>query len=359
MQLAPENIARYEAEAPALLESVTSGEAAFIMKRDPHTDYCVQFDAGWCRIHRDYGDAFLGDACHFYPRITRALNDVLVTSIALSCPEAARLSLCEEGGFSLGPREAQRQPFLLNNYLPGDVAPEAALATHERFLAEAANPAFTAERNLMRLSSVARALAHQPPAQWDDASRFYFTMAEGRLPQAEPSVHDPIHLVQALTGLVQASKATSRPALMALLARMQDAVGIAIADDGAMTVLPDAAERMLRLMHCLRDAASTVQPVLMRYVQAQLSQALFPYAGLGNNVVERLTILAVRTATFKLALGAAAGEGALDDARIVDVAYTLSRFMDHLADATLSLAIYGETGWVREARLRGLLGDAA
>lgn len=111
----------------------------------PATDYCVKFDAGWCAIHRDYGPEFLGDACNFYPRVTRALDDHVFTSIALSCPESARLMLYGEDPFGADPREELRIPFSLRNYLPQGMSADDALALHRKFVEEAGNPAFTAE----------------------------------------------------------------------------------------------------------------------------------------------------------------------------------------------------------------------
>lgn len=354
MQLAPQNLEKWSHEAPALLESAAIDQVPAIMKRDPATDHCVQFSAGWCRIHQHYGSDFLGDACHFYPRINRALNDTVLTALALSCPEAARLMLYGDAPFSLQPHEALRQPFFLTNYLPEGVSPEAALAVHQRFVEEGGDTTRTAERNLMHVSTVARAMEQMNPGQWAEAVPFYFTMAEGRLPTPEAHPHDLIHLVQALCGLVLASQATNRPALMALLARMQEAVGMRIGADGALEVLADAPARGIALLHKARAREEALQPVLRRYLQSQLAQAMFPHAGLGGNLSERLTILAVRFATFRLAL--LTGDGS--PASVIETAYVLARFMDHLADPTLSLAIYRETGWVREARLRGLLGDA-
>ena len=78
MQLTAETVAKYKAEAPELMDAVSTGEAEFIMKRDPVTDTCVKFEGGWCGIHRDYGEAFLGDACQFSPafrvRLGRSLS---------------------------------------------------------------------------------------------------------------------------------------------------------------------------------------------------------------------------------------------------------------------------------------------
>jgi len=362
MQLSRDTVALFEREAPQLLDAVDTGEAEFIMKRDPQTDYCVKFDAGWCGIHRDYGSDFLGDACHFYPRVTRAFDDTVTTTLALSCPEAARLMVLGESSLDFGPRDELRVPFTLTNYLPASMPVEDALALHQLFIEQLGKDDAGPERQLMRIMAVARALEMQPQANWLAAARFYLTIADSRLPTPAPHISDPAYLVQALTGLVQASKATDRPVLEAVQVRMREAVGLVADAAGQSGVLaPDALERTVALYaRWERGAAAAMQPLLHRYLQAQLSQAGFPFAGLGGSMPERLLIIAVRYATLKLALMAhmQADGSPADDATNVQIIYTLSRFMDHLADPALSLAIYAETGWAGDARLRALLGDA-
>lgn len=360
MQLTQETVDLYKARAPELLDAVDSGEAEFIMKRDAATDYCVKFDAGWCAIHRDYGPEFLGDACHFYPRITRALNDTVFTTAAISCPEMVRLMLLEEGGFALAPREELRVPFSLKNYLPEGLTPEQAMEVHQKFLDEAGSDARSAENNLMRVSAVAQALAVQSVAQWPQAAEFYFKIAEGRIPQAEAQAADMFNLLHALMGLVSASKATSRAPLMETIAVIADALGVTLDwETRGIHLAPDAMERGVKLLAHWRTHGAALQPMLRRYVQAQMSQAFFPFAGLGNTIPERTSIIGVRFATVKLALMAESVKagGLPTEETIIRVVHSLSRFLDHLADPALSLSIYGETGWLREPRLRALIGD--
>jgi lysine-N-methylase len=355
MQLTRETIDKYKAEAPELLEAVVSGEAEFVMKRDPETDFCVKFDQGWCAIHRDYGSDFLGDACHFFPRITRAIGETVLTTAALSCPESARLMLMEEGAFTLAPRAELRVPFSLKQYL-ADMGEEEALALHELFVTEAGNPEFSAEENVMRVSAVVQALALQPVPQWPQAAVFYFKMAAGRLPVAEAEATDPFNLTHALAGLVAASKNPNRPRLRQTIDGMTEMLGISFTD-GGIALTPDAAQKFLLLRHHWKTVAGQMQPILRRYLQAQMSIAFFPFAGLGLTLADRMTVIGVRFATLKLALMAEAKkEGGLPaENTVIRVAQSLSRFLDHLADPTLSLQIYHEAGWVREPRLRALL----
>src|SRR5687768_14752127 len=114
MQVDDAMVERYRQQAPELLDAVTTGhDGGHIMRRDEKTDYCVKFDNGLCSIHRDYGSDFLGDACHFYPRVTRRLGDKAVMTAALSCPEVARLSLFTDDAFLLGEGLAARLPATL------------------------------------------------------------------------------------------------------------------------------------------------------------------------------------------------------------------------------------------------------
>lgn len=355
MQVAPQTVEKYKAEAPELLDTVVERDGAFIMKRDATTDYCVKFDAGWCGIHRDRGAEFLGDACHFFPRITRAMGDTVLTSVTLSCPEAARSMLGGEGGFGWVPAASARVPYSMKQYLAEGLSEEDALGLHALFLAEAGNPDFPAEMNVMRLLAMADALQLQPQAQWLQAASFYAKMAAGRVPAPEAVATDPFNLAHALVGLVGASKASDRPRLELTTRTLCEVLGMTI--DGAQVQLqPDAAQRFLAMQHHWR-AYPDMQDVLRRYLQAQMSIAFFPFAGFGTTLVERMTIIGVRFATVKLALMAEArhtGAAPTPEAT-VRVVQSLSRFLDHLADPTLSLQIYHEAGWVRAARLHGLL----
>lgn len=69
--------------------------------------------------------------------------------------------------------------------------------------------------------------------------------------------------------------------------------------------------------------------------------------------------MGVRFATIRLALMCACKmhDGLIDEAQQVRIIQSIARVLDHLADPTLSLQIYEEPGWLREGRLRALVGD--
>lgn len=363
MQVTKETVDLYKHEAPELLDAVTTGEAEHIMRRDPSTDHCVKFESGLCGIHRQYGTAFLGDACHFFPRITRSLGNSNLMTAALSCPEVARLALLTDAGFAQEETDIGRVPFTLKNYLPDDLSEEAALAIHTLFLTQALDKTASAERIMARLSSVARSLEMMPRTQWQEALSFYFKMADGRLPTPEPAIADPFNLVHLLNMLISASKMTPRPRLDATITSMAHALSVVIEKNPPNLITSDGSlDAWMHISACYHQLwYADLQPILKRWIAAQLSIALFPFSGFGATLSERITIIGVRFATVKLALiSACHAYGCVPaEAEIVRVVQSLARFMDHLADPTSSLDLYRQTGWIRESRLRSLIGDVA
>jgi lysine-N-methylase len=354
MQVTEQTVVQYQQHAPELLDSIVAEESGFVMRRDASTNACLKLEEGWCGIQRDYGEAFLGDACHFFPRITRSLGPLLVTTAALSCPETARLMLYSEDGLVLEERTEVRTPYSLRDYLPSGMHENDALKIHMFFVAVAGDTSVSAAHNLMRISVVARAIEMQPIAAWGDAVTFYASIADSRIPEPEAKATDLFNLVHSLHGLVIASQPV-RLRLMLVIDSMADALGITFNAAGGISVTKDADYRASRIAAVMYSQAETLQSVLRRWVQAQISQAFFPFSGFGQNLTERITVIGVRYATMRLAL-ATLGESP-EEGEVIRIIQTLSRFSDHLADPTLSLQIFTETGWVREPRLRSIIGE--
>lgn len=361
MQLDPATREKYIREAPELMEAVTTGEAEWIMKRDPVTDYCVKFTDGLCAIHKDKGTAFLGDACHFFPRITRSLGEVHLMTAALSCPEVTRLALFSQGAFALQPAQADRLPWSLMDYLPEGLSETEAVNVHTAFVHAAGDETVSPERSMARLGSVVRSLQMQDSKSWPMAVEFYLKHVDGRLPVPEENIADPFNLLHALVGLLKAAKPSARPRLEETIRSMEEALYVSIHRETLTLTTSDASPRAyLALRGAWREQwAAHFAPILRRWIQAQLAASLFPFSGLGDSLTERITIICVRFATLRLALMSCchAHQGIPSDEETIRVIQSLSRFLDHLADPALSLSMYKETGWTLEARARGLLGD--
>ena len=108
-----------------------------------------------------------------------------------------------------------------------------------------------------------------------------------------------------------------------------------------------------------KNSEKIMRPVLKKWLAAQISMASFPFAGFGENVKDRATIIGVRFATTRLALMSNMGKNGSppDNEAVVKITQSLSRFLDHLADPKFSMLSYNEAGWSDESRIRSLLGD--
>lgn len=353
---------RYQEQAPDLLDAVTTGhDGGHIMRRDPKTDFCVKFTEGLCGIHKNRGSDFLGDACHFFPRVTRTLGDTVFMTATLSCPETARLALTEEGGFAVGEGAASRLPYALKDYLPQGLVPDAALSVHQAFLAAALDESSLASRNMARIVSVAHSLGAFGVESWPMAVPFYLKSVDDRLPPPEAKDADPFNLLHALMGIVAASGQQARPRVQDTIADMEKALQVSLDWEGlGIRATGDSVAAYIEIERAWQEHyAVALQPLLRRWIAAQLSIALFPFAGFGKDAQERALLIGVRFSTIRLALMCAchmAGE-VIDEAQQIRVVQSLARVLDHLADPALSLQIYDEPGWLREARLRALVGD--
>ena len=361
MQVDSKTLKRYQTEILELADTVTGAEGHAVMRRDAASGYCVKFEGGLCNIQRKHGENALGDACYFYPRALRGLAEQTVITATLSCPEIARLALFADDAFIPDYSSIERLPESLANYLPAEMKADQAYALHQKFLDAALNKNTPAERNLMRIFAAAESLAKTHAATWPQYAQQYLDSAESDLPEPEAHYTDQVYLLQALCGLIAAAKNVRPARLMETIAGMEKAMHVTIPWDTLMIAsLPDSAHTIRALYtRWQNEWAPHFAGVLRHYLAAQLSLALFPFAGFGNTLTQRIAIIGVRLATIKLALmSECSNKGALlDEKETIRVIQSLSRFVDHLAEPEFSIRIYQETGWLQKRRLRALLGD--
>jgi lysine-N-methylase len=360
MQLDVHTKQKYEG-TPELMEAVTTGEAEWIMKRDPNTDYCIKFQDGLCGIQAKYGADYLGDACHFFPRITRHMGEHLIMTASLSCPEIARLALFTTNDTDWKTGNIDRLPASLVDYTVEEIGANGGIAIHQAFIEACLCDDTPAERLLARFLSVVHSLRMLDMASWEAAVPFYLKNADGRLPPAEHDPNDAFNLLYALVGLVDASTATQRPRLERTIKEMEIALDASFTRNPLLIQTSDESYSAWVAMQRRWDAewSPELNITLKRWLRAELSTNFFPFAGLGESMVERCLLIAVRFATVRLALQSCCviHNGIPPEEEIIRVIQSLARFLGHLADPTLSLKIYEETGWTKEARLRALVGD--
>lgn len=359
MQLDEQTHSLYVREAPELLDAVeAAAETPWIMRKNPATGFCVKLEGGLCGIHRAQGDRFLGDACHFYPRVTRQLGDQILMTATLSCPEIARLSLFADRADAYESGQADRLPHSMKNYLPHGMSEADALAIHRAFVSAAGDDGVDAEQLYLRIACASRQMQALSQESWAILTGFYLQDADLRIPVADASPNDPFNLLHALCGLIVASRKPASPRLMHTIAAMETALASALDWNSVSITTSDASlPALARLRQQWQEEASILYtPVLRRWLGMQMALALHPFSGLGHTLTDRITLLGMRMALCKLALLSAHHvQGPLAQEHIVRIMQSLSRFIDHLGDPAFSLAIAAETGWTAEARMHGLI----
>lgn len=362
MQLDPERKALYEKEAPELLDAVTTGESELIMRRDPTTDHCVKFSDGICSIHKEKGAGFLGDACHFFPRIVRQYGDQYTMSAALSCPEVTRLTLFGDEPIVLKDSEEDRLPFMIKDYLPDGITAEGTVSVIKAFVEKAGDESLSIEESLAHIINVAQSLECIDQARWPDAVPFYLKTAKDRKSEGIENIADPYRLLHALAGLMAATKQARHIRLKAVVEQIEKALKARI-DWNTVEISSDDSELIAyrQLKKNWQDkAGKDADKLLHRWLQMEILNSGFPFSGFGRTVLERALLLGVRFATTRLALMAhmQVDHSLPPDATVVRIIQTVSRFLGHLQDPELSVNIYTEAGWMEERRMVGLLENA-
>lgn len=322
-----------------------------VMKRDSQTDYCVKFTDGICGIHAKFGAEMLGDACNFYPRVTRKFGEQTTMTATMSCPEIARLMMFTENPSERKDMETDRLPANLRDYLPDAASAEAADKVHNIFL-QACEEATNAEQAVARIYSAAQSLQYIPQSEWGDAAAFMIKMADGKLPQAIPDKANNYKLLQILAGIIHATKKKRNERLEATLLEIQKAVGVIVNWQDLSLISADAGALDWSLAKWKKNAAKH-DALLKKFVQALLSFGSFPYAGLGENIAEKAKLLIFRFAITKLALMGLPEDASEED--IVRSIQSISRILDHLGDAKLVLNLLEESGWNNDSRICGLI----
>ncbi len=359
MQLDDPTFETYQTHAPELLDAVEAYDDIHIMRRDEKTDFCVKFDNGLCGIHASKGSDFLGDACHFFPRSTRKIGDMLTMTAVPSCPEVVRLALLQEGGLTWEEMEETRLPNTMRTYGMEGISDGDAFAIHNHFLEALQNTDHPTERILLHIYSVVSSLEKLDKNSWGQAIPFYMKNADARLRPAESRMEDAFNLFHAFAGLIVATRKPRLERLQHVLDTMQQALEITL--DWDTLAIETSSKSMAAWQNMWKswqeNHAQAHDAVLRRWLILQLKMGAFPFAGLGHSLCDKVVLLGVRLATIRLSMMCmqSTHNTRMPDDAIVRAIQPIARIMDHLADADYSLQIYTETGWTQEARLRGLL----
>lgn len=352
MQLDDTTFAKYEGTALEDAVAYDGQDKEFrVMKRDAETDYCIKFTDGKCGIHSEHGDELLGDACNFYPRVTRKFGDEVAMTATLSCPEITRLMLFTDEPVKDIASETNRFPESLKDYLPEGVDSDAVQKTHAAFLAACDEDA-SASKIVARIYSASQSLKYIPQAEWGNAAGFMLRMADGKLPEAGCDKSDYYRILQIFVALVYATKKKLQPRLLETVAEIQKAIGVEV-DWQTLELEATDAGALDWSITKWKKQESKFNPILKKFVQSQISFNHFPYAGLAEGIEDKAKLLIIRFTITRLAL-MGLDENASEE-EIIRSIQSISRVMDHLGDPTLMLNLFEQSCWDNDAKICGLI----
>lgn len=359
MQVDNATYEKYRSDAPELLDFITEKQGVGkILAFDKDTGDCPKMQCGSCTIHANYGTDMLTDTCHLYPRITRKLGERMIMSGDIACPEVARIGLLEDHGFALVEDSTDRLPHNLKQYKVGGLSDAEQLALHQRFIS-LAEESENAEQLLLKLHFFARRFGDKPTAEWNAALDASWRVMDVLLPKPEMEPQDPFFLLIHFTTLLEATKVTPSKRLNEVLKMIESALNCEIdAEHASVNTHTDSITRADVLATKWREHYEPeLQPLLKRLVGLKLSANMFPFAGLGTNLEERVLWCAIQYATIRLGLMSLCYHtgGKPPETTIIQVVQTITRVLDHLTSLELALPMIQEAGWLKPERLSGLL----
>lgn len=352
----PAQIARYEASAPELLAILD--RKANILRREPTGQHCAQLCDGVCSVHQKYGTELLGDACYFYPRLVHNIGGSKVMSGAISCPEMLRLVMHERQPFARAEPTTGRMPAHRRDVVPDGWSAAAVEAIIDAAMACAGDASHTPETIMHQLLALAEIMEYATPNDWHE--QWQRTMRAGPAGESKEGDSHTLYYALALTEAFGTPGVSKK--LQGIMQAMEQQLCCRFARESRdMQFLEGSAGVQARLWQRWNmDTRAARAPMLRRWIQAQLAMTAYPFGGFhAIGFAQRGAVLVQRFATMRLALmcHVPASGAAPDEQVVMEVMQGLSRFMDHLADAKLTMMIHRDAGWQTPTRLRGLIGQ--
>ncbi|MFJ4142711.1 flagellin lysine-N-methylase [Pseudomonas sp. NPDC089734] len=321
----------YSRDFPELLNLIVKDDSGYQMNKAG--GQCGALQEGRCQIHAQQGEKVLTDTCANYPRMYRRINNSLVKSATMSCPEIARIGLFSENPFQIEetPQDDHHLYAAANQEFVGiDGAQWRSVV--ESLLQITLSKKLPVGQVLLRLYDISAQLSELPHERWieeipllaDNTSRL-------ERQDDEPILADPLLIV-----LINILNAPGAPSSL-----RQQLLTASLIVPGAT---PAQAQWTLRAEYrrlYTDKLQHSLDLILKRFIAAEMTRTGFPFisntsAGqdYGLNLTEWATTLAIRTLTLRNLLIAhcdVINQLAPDNQQIVDLVYRFCRAASHNA----------------------------
>ena len=302
----PKILERFQAQAPELLQYVQRSGARSYMRN--HEKRCCMFKDQRCEIQRRFGIHLLPEPCFTYPRRHLRLGDEVYITAHLCCSEAARLQLFAADPFRWEPVTLTRVPLQLRDPAFRDFngpGVEDYLEIHQRIMGLMEEERFNSEEVLCRLLMLGRMLDSVPKTEWP--ARF-----GGILASLDSKVDALIE--RGLTGKRRQRLYDFLILLLAITNDDREEEFDQILQSVSQRALQEPNQPAFREIWRREFKDARADRVLKRYLQAKLSESLFPVITWGRCCTDMMlaacayTCVRLAFVTHQQALGGCAAK---------------------------------------------------
>lgn len=324
MQVGKTIVDRYTKEAPELLDLLEVSEIGGHIVACDASGTCKQYKDGLCGVHAKYGETFLGDACYFYPRITRRIGDQPVMMAAMSCPETVRLILCDDDPFTRVTTDVERLPESIRDISSSPLTVVQMIEIMDSFVGIAGDTGASLNLVVARLLSLGISLDQIPVSLWPVALPFYQKTVDERVLAMRLQSDSGIFLEKILKLMHLFIHVKSHASSQQLYAQLEE------------IVMGYSGNNLWQDIQAswYQNAGEQGDIVLRRWLQGALVMDNFPFAGLGKSPSDRIRTLVLRYQVVRTCLQLLTFQRKefpqIDT--VIKVMYSIARIFDHLAD---------------------------
>jgi hypothetical protein len=266
--------------------------------------------------------------------------------------------LADDHPFILEQSTSTRLPYTVKDYAQAEFNNDQALIIHHHIIEYISNANFSASQILSHLASLARSLDNIKKESWPEAIDFLLSTASSRLIPSHKNQNDIYNLINALIIILKSTK-LNYPRLNTILGSIENSLNIKI-DQENLLIIKDSInssgyEQLTKKINV--EATADLEIIMKKYLQAQISNTLFPFSGIGVNLNQKILFIAIKFATIRLAIlcHISSGGDLPEENILIQIIQAISRVYDHITDPKLLLIICQDFGWVSESRLLAVI----
>ena len=321
----------YKNKAPELLKAVVSDGDDHSINKNGKDNSCIMMKDGLCGMQCKYGIKYMGDTCLLYPRIRNKIDNTIMVTASLSCPEIVRICLYEDDPFGIEKGDLTR--LSISAYIPtgNGYSKDTILNTNQILIKFCDNKNISVESLMMQIISIAQQLEELPKNQW--LKKIFLLSRESiNYDKVAYSQENLYRFLRMIVGL-NYPKRINRKRLYQVLDHLEKALEIKLDFENAKIIPSKKTSKIYQslLQNWSEDSNLEAKEILRKYIKAHLAMRLFPYGKPSTALTDQIKIFALKFIFIKLNMMLYMHtEGTpLTQDTIIMIIQSISRWLDH------------------------------